>query len=100
MDIREYVKQYQNDELCQKWNNNIPADELNQKEYQWSHGYELTVESQHIIDICETFPFLPCGKITGAIYKIGDGDYAELYVSESVRPYTLTAIYHPLSYYL
>lgn len=38
--------------------------------------------------------------ITGAVVSIGDGDYDEIYLTESARYYDLQADYQPLSYYM
>lgn len=100
MDLSEHIKQYQNDDLCQKWNNNIPASELDFQYKGWGHGHTYTVDSQAIRELCEQFSFLPCDDITGIISDQYDGDYTEVYVTESSRPYSLQAIFHPLSYYL
>lgn len=93
MNLREYVAQYKNSELCAKWNNNIPASELGM-------NYAMVSDSQEIQALCENFTFLPADEITGALLNIKDGDYGEVYVTESSRPYSLDAIYHPLDYYL
>lgn len=37
--------------------------------------------------------------ITGAVVLVGDGDYDAVWLTESPRPYDLTATYHALPYY-
>lgn len=93
MNTLEFSKQYQNNELCQKWNNNIPAKELD-------YPFQFATDSQDIEYICMLFPFLPKQDITGILEKVGDGDFDEIYITESSNPYMLAAIYHPLSYYV
>lgn len=93
MVLKEYVKQYTNYELCNDWSNNIPLSELQDDFY-------LCLDSQDIDFICDYFSFLPHDDITGYVGKIGEGDYVEVYITESSRPYDLQAIYHPLEYYL
>lgn len=83
---------YSNKELCDKWNNNIPASEIQGGEFQ------LLTDSQDLNDLYRYFPVIP-DDFTGAIVSVGDGDYSEVYVTESSRPYSLDAIYHPLDYY-
>jgi hypothetical protein len=89
---RDYIAQYKNPDLCAKWNNNIPADNL------WHMN--LGTDSQILDELCNYFLFLPREDITGVMYTIGEGDYEEVYVTESSRPYFVGAIYHPLDYYL
>lgn len=38
--------------------------------------------------------------ITGAVVEITDGEYGQVYLSESSAPYALSAWYHPLPYYM
>jgi hypothetical protein len=38
--------------------------------------------------------------ISGAVVKILDGEYGQVYLSESSAPYALAAWYHPLPYYM
>jgi predicted hydrocarbon binding protein len=92
--LLKYVKQYQNDALCAKWNNNIPLAELD------GAGMNFALDSQVINELREYFKVLDLEDITGMVYTLGDGDYSEVYVTESSRPYDLQAIYHPLSYYV
>lgn len=92
--LKEIIKPYENPELCAKWENNIPASELEGEEF------SLLLNSQDIDDLLAYFPMLEFQNITGALVSIGDGDYGEVYVTESSRPYDLNSIYHPLSYYL
>jgi hypothetical protein len=94
--LLEYVKQYQNDDLCAKWNNNIPLHALSVHNDQMQY----CDNSQDVAGICEYFSFLPQGDLTAFVAVVGDGDYSEVYVTESSRPYDLQAIYHPLSYYV
>lgn len=90
----EMIQAYENPELCEKFNNNIPANEL-----EFVNEMFLT-DSQDIDALCNDFPFLPIEDITGFITSVKDGDYGEVYVTESGSPYSYDAIYHPLSYYL
>lgn len=89
--------QYADRELCERWNNNIPLSELDK-------GYIddiLMDDSQELDSLCEMFSFLPRSDITAAIVTVVDGDYGEVYITESSRPYSLaSAIYHPLDYYI
>jgi hypothetical protein len=107
MELKDIIKQYKNAELCAKWDNNIPARELS------GRGMRLMTDSQDVRWIADSFTFLPGGiavdtdgedyqytDITGAIVTLIYGDYGEVYVTESSRPYSLDAIYHPLDYYL
>jgi len=93
MNLIKYVSQYKNVELCQKWDNNIPANELQDSELM------LLLDSE-IRYLQDAFMFLQAQDITGALVSIRDGDYKEVYVTESSRPYALTSIYHPIDYYL
>lgn len=85
---------YANEELCKEWNNNIPCSKLD------SPDFILLTDSQDLKALCDYLSFLPCENITGALVKINDGDYSEVYITEWSRPYDLTAIYTPLDYYL
>ena len=93
MDIRQYIEQYKNPELCAKFNNNIPASEL-------EFPFVFMTDSQNIEALCEAFTFLPRQNITGALVTVMDGDYGEVYITESSNPYMDRATYHPLDYYL
>jgi len=81
-------------ELCENWNNNIPLEELDSPELM------LMLDSQDIDSICDNFPMLPSHEITGVVASIKDGDYSQVYVTESSRPYNSDAIYHPIGYYV
>ncbi len=102
MDTKEYVKQYENADLCSKWENNIPLSELS------SPDFILITDSQEInsilgafdSDFPDSYMYFNAWEVTGIIASVNDGDYGEVYVTESSRPYDLQAIYHPLSYYL
>lgn len=37
--------------------------------------------------------------ITGAIVAIQDGEYTEIWLSESAKYYSLDSVYYPISYY-
>jgi hypothetical protein len=93
MNQKEYISQYKNPDLCAKWDNNIPASELQ------GNGMILSLDWNDILGVKEYWGLNPDG-MTGIIYRVGDGDYEEVYVTESSRPYSLDAIYHPLDYYL
>ena len=93
MELKDYVAQYKNPELCAKWDNNIPASELN-------YPFVFMVDSQDIEALCDTFTFLPLQDITAALVTVIDGDYGEVYISESSHPYKASAVYHPLDYYI
>lgn len=94
MDAREYISGFSNKELCKEWNNNIPASEF-------GLDYELYTDSQDIESVMEYFgDFINPSILTGIILQVGDGDYTEVYITESSRPYDLGAIYHPFEYYL
>ena len=101
MDTREFLKnhfsQYENDDLCKKYENNIPLSELQ------GDDFELITDSQEIAELCRYFVgVISPDNITGAVVSIDEyeADYSEVYVTESNRPFDLNAIYHPLSYYL
>lgn len=64
-------------------------------------AYTLLTDSQDVQAVLES-----CGvpkefraNITGAYVKVGDGDYDDVWLSESNSPWNLSAIYHPLSFY-
>ena len=61
--------------------------------------YTLILDSQDLDSLCEYFPILPREDITGAIVTVVDGEYNEVYLTESSRPYELNADYNPISYY-
>lgn len=95
MNKLEYIKQYENVELCKKYDNNIPLNELDSPEF------NLEMDSQDIESILEHFgSLINSNIIKGVVASLGDGDYKEVYVTESSRPYDLSSVYHPLSYYL
>lgn len=37
--------------------------------------------------------------ITGALVEVSDGEYGEVWLTESCAPYDLSASYYPLSFY-
>lgn len=63
--------------------------------------YLLVSDSQNVESLLESigFPTEYREDITAIIAKIGDGDYNELWFSESGRYYDLSADYHNLAYY-
>ena len=55
--------------------------------------YMLLTDSQDIDDVCSDFPELDRTAITGALVVLGDGDYDEVWVTESSTPYSVYADY-------
>ena len=49
-------------------------------------------DSQDLESLHHSIPVCPDG-MTGALVRIGDGDYAEVWVTESSRPYSVNAMY-------
>ena len=58
--------------------------------------YTLVTDSQDVSFICESVGLLPEERqgITGAVVWLIDGECEEVYLTESSRPYELSARYH------
>ncbi len=54
-------------------------------------GDILDVASEFVTDFAE--------DITGAVVKMGEGEYTEVWLTESSKPYLLSAIYHTPAYW-
>ena len=63
--------------------------------------YQLLVDSQDVMAVLEStnFPKQHRHDITAVLVLIGEGDYADVWVSESSAPYMLGAEYHNQAYY-
>lgn len=61
--------------------------------------YTFLQNSQDINALCDYYPILDRENITGAIVLVEDGEYSEVYITESNRPYELEADYITLDEY-
>ncbi len=52
-----------------------------------------------ILDVASEFATDFAEDITGAVVKMGNGEYLEVWLTESSRPYELQAIYHTPAYW-
>ena len=59
----------------------------------------LLVDSQDIQAVCEYFG-IPTIDITGAMVDIEDGEYVNVLMTSSSRPYSVDADYKPVQYWL
>ncbi len=74
----------------------------------WRYGSELEGEqytavwdSQDVQAVCESVGLSAddTENITAAMVIIGDGEYVKIWLSESNRPYDLTAVYRVAAWY-
>jgi hypothetical protein len=61
-------------------------------------SYQLVTDSQDVDDILEGLTYAQVGRddredVTGALVLMGEDDYDEVWLTESNRPYALSAIY-------
>ncbi len=52
-----------------------------------------------ILDVASEFATDFAEDITGAVVKMGNGEYLEVWLTESSRPFELSAIYHTPAYW-
>jgi hypothetical protein len=63
-------------------------------------GWYSLSDSQDIDHICNYYGLDDVrSDITGIMVLVGDGDYDDVWFTESSRPYSIEAKYYPLSYY-
>ena len=61
--------------------------------------YTLLTDSQDLDALCDYYPIIDRDLITGAIVAVEDGDYSEVYITESDKPYEIYADYMSLEDY-
>lgn len=63
--------------------------------------YTLVTDSQEVREIAHYAGLSEkdADDITAAIVEVGDGEYNEIWLSESSAPWNLTAIYHEAAYW-
>ncbi len=61
--------------------------------------YTFLQNDGDILDIASEFVTEFAEDITGAVVKVGDGEYLEVWLTESSRPFELSAIYHTPAYW-
>jgi len=59
----------------------------------------LITDSQDVQAVCEYFG-VPVMDITGVMCNIGQGEYSNVLMTSSSRPYSVDADYKPLQYWL
>ena len=71
------------------------------REFENDDRYMSLSDSQDIDFICEYYGIMKYREdITGAMVIVGEGDYDEVWLTESSRPYSIYADYEPLDFYL
>ena len=63
--------------------------------------YQLLVDSQDVMAVMESigFPKWYQADITAVLVLVGEGEYTDVWLSESSAPYMLDAEYHNQAYY-
>jgi hypothetical protein len=63
-------------------------------------GYQLITDSQELDEICQHSGVRKYREdINGAVVLVGDGEYLEVYLTESNRPFDITATYERAKFY-